>query len=287
MDRDRRRSQLELSVAVAIINQLNAQFVANGVKFVVAVGDVTDNGSNLALDTRAVYAQALYNAGIGFFPLRGNHESSGVAAIEFPLVFPQTQNGANNASPARVLTLTTPDDAFTNPVAPTSASPFVLGTGFSSPSAASAGLSYTFQYNNAQFVLLDQFSLPNLADGGTNPTANTIDAQQASISASLAGKPSGGHGSVFGHKGLITENHVDVLFGSDPSQDPTGTDAFIKSLANNGVHYYVGGHDHMHNRIHRDRRPTERPPASRRSSLPRTARSSISRPRPRTTRSMT
>jgi hypothetical protein len=29
------------------------------VKFVVAVGDVTDNGSVLALDTRATFAQAL------------------------------------------------------------------------------------------------------------------------------------------------------------------------------------------------------------------------------------
>jgi hypothetical protein len=238
------------SVAVSIINQLNQQFIGAGVQLVVAVGDVTDNGSNLALDTRALYAQALYNAGIGFFPLRGNHESSGVAAVEFPLVFPQTGNGGNNASPARVLTLTTPDDAFTNPVFPTSSPPvaFAMGTGFSSPSAALAGLSYTFTYNNAQFVLLDQFTLPVQADGGANPVTNTIDAQQSWISASLASKPSGGHGFVFAHKGIITENHVDVLFGSDPSQDPTGTDAFITSLAQNGVRYYIGGHDHMHNR---------------------------------------
>jgi len=229
------------SDAIDIINQLNAQFVAKGVKFVVAVGDVTDNGSNLALDVRARYAQALYNAGIGFFPLRGNHESSAAAAKEFPRIFPQTLSGANNSSPSDILALTTADDSYTNPVAPTSSSPFSLGTGFSSPSTALTGLSYTFTYNNAQFVLLDQFTP---ADG----SSPTVDSQQAWISSSLAARPSGGHGFVFAHKGLITENHVDVLFGSDPSQDPTGTDAFIKSLAANGVHYYVGGHDHMHNR---------------------------------------
>jgi hypothetical protein len=237
------------SVAVAIINQLNAQFIANQVKLVVAVGDVTDNGSNLALDVRARAAQALYNAGIAFYPLRGNHEPSAVAAAEFTRVFPQTRTGSNNSSPSDILALTTPDDSTVNPVPP-SGLPFNVGTGFSSPllsladggtTSSLAGLSYTFQYNNAQFVLLDQFTPPDSA-------TNTIDMQQSWISSALAGKPNGGHAFVFGHKGLITENHVDVLFGSDPSQDPTGTDAFIKSLAANGVHYYIGGHDHMHNR---------------------------------------
>ena len=54
------------SVAVDIINQVNKEFISKGVKIVIAVGDVTDNGSNLALDTRATYVQALYNAGIPF-----------------------------------------------------------------------------------------------------------------------------------------------------------------------------------------------------------------------------
>jgi hypothetical protein len=63
------------TVAVDITNQLNTQFINKQVKFVVQVGDLTDDGSNAALDMRAEFAQALYNANIGFFPLRGNHES--------------------------------------------------------------------------------------------------------------------------------------------------------------------------------------------------------------------
>jgi hypothetical protein len=227
------------SVAVDIINQLNREFIKRQVKFVVAVGDVTDNGSKLALDTRVTYVQALYNAGIGFFPLRGNHESSSAAAIEFQRIFPQTRTGMNNNTPDNAF-VTTGDDPNTMPVAKTG-SPFMLGSNFSSPSDNLAGLSYSFDYNNARFVLLDQFT-------PTDSATNTIDNQQSWISSVLGGKASGTHAFVFSHKGLITENHVDTLFGSNPSTDPSGQDAFISSLAGNGVRYHMFGHDHMYNR---------------------------------------
>ncbi len=50
------------SVAVNAINQINRQFIDKGVKLVVAVGDITDRGTIEALDTRAAFAQPLYNA---------------------------------------------------------------------------------------------------------------------------------------------------------------------------------------------------------------------------------
>lgn len=229
------------SVAVDIINQINQEFINKGVKFVVAVGDITDNGSNLALDTRVTYAQALYNAGIGFFPLRGNHESSQTAAIEFQRIFPQTQNGLNNATPLDAF-VTTPDDANTHPVAPIG-HPFTVGSDFSSPSPNLEGLSYSFDYKNARFVLLDQFTR---TDGsGSDPNTSIID-QQDWISSTLEGKPTGGHAFVFGHKDLIGENHTDVLLGSDPSQNAAARNAFIGSLYANGVRYCISGHDHMH-----------------------------------------
>jgi len=228
------------SVAVDIINQLNQEFINKGVKFVVAVGDITDNGSNLALDTRVTYAQALYNAGIGFFPLRGNHESSKNAAIEFQRIFPQTQDGLNNATPLDAF-VTTPDDANTNPVPPTG-HPFTVGSNFSSPAPNLAGLSYSFDYNNVRFVLLDQFTR---TDGTGSTNSNIID-QQGWISGTLAGRPDGGHAFVFGHKNLIGENHTDILFGSDPSQNSAAQNDFIASLYNNDVHYYLSGHDHIH-----------------------------------------
>ena len=236
------------SVAVAIINQLNSQFVAQGVKFVVQVGDITDSGSNPALDKRAEFAQALYNAGIGYFPLRGNHEPTAAAAAEFRRLFPQTMGGMQNATPTLLYGDTT-DDINTMPPAKMG-SPFAMGSNFTEPSsllgtAVWDGLSYSFDYNNIRIVLLDQF----MKADGTSASGNyQITPQQAWISAALAGKPAGGHAFVFGHKGIITQNHVDTLFGADPSKDPAGQDAFITSMASNGVRYYLGGHDHMHNR---------------------------------------
>lgn len=69
----------------------------------------------------------------------------------------------------------------------------------------------------------------------------------------LANRPNGTHAFVFGHKGLITENHADILFSTDeatglPTDDSAGANAFIESLVAHQVHYYMGGHDHIHNR---------------------------------------
>lgn len=227
------------TVAVDITNQLNAQFIAKGVKFVVAAGDLTDNGSVAALDTRVQFAQALYEAGIGFFPLRGNHESSKTAAAEFLRVFPQTRNGQQNATP-RDAFIAHWDDVNTLPSEPKGL-PFAVGSNFTSPSPALAGLSYAFDYENARVLLLDQFTP---ADG----SANSIAAQQDWINTTLSVRSAGSHGFVFAHKPLIAENHADTLFGNDPSKNPTGQDAFITSLAKNGVRYLISGHDHLHNR---------------------------------------
>ena len=209
-----------------IISQVNQEFITKGVKFVVAIGDLCDNGSTAGEDARAAYAQSLYNAGIAFFPLRGNHDG---ITTEFLRIYPQTGGGMQNNTPSDVFAAG--NDTLLSPPAKTG-SAFGFGQNYSTPSAAT-GYSYSFDYNNARIILLDQF-------------ISTIDSQQSWITTQLTGKGAGNHGFVFGHKGLITENHVDNLFGSSPSADPTETDAFISSLATNKVHYYVGGHDHMH-----------------------------------------
>ena len=99
------------TVPVSIINQINQQFIAKHVKFVVQVGDLTDNGATAALDTRAAAAQPLLDAGIGFFPMRGNHETYGTGndfcIPEFQKDFPQTRGisdtfgAATSAAPLR------------------------------------------------------------------------------------------------------------------------------------------------------------------------------------------
>lgn len=231
------------TVAVDVINQVNKAFIDKGVKFVIAVGDVTDDGSNNGLDTRAIFAQALYDAKIGFYPLRGNHEPSQAAATRFQSNFPQTQNGVNNKTPDAAWSLTNPDSAHQPfPAKPKKGHTFSVGSGFTSPSANLKGLSYAFTYENAMFMLLDQFT-------PTDGITNTIDNQQKWISKTLANNNAGNHTFVFGHKGLITEDHTDTLIGANtPSDDPVEQDAFISSLAKNGVRYYIGGHDHMHDR---------------------------------------
>ena len=220
------------TVAVGIINQLNAQFINHGVKFVLQVGDLDDKETNytglpssprLGISTRAAAAQALYNAGIGFFPLRGNHEGTAIAAPEVQTYFPQTRGLGSNV---------------------------VGATNFSSPSANLNGLSYSFDYENARFMLLDQFTPTDgkASNGATyNQGDNAIASQQTWISSALAGKPSGGHAFVFSHKQLFGGNHTDTLFNT-AANNAAQQNAFIGSLDANNVGYLFSGHDHMHNR---------------------------------------
>jgi hypothetical protein len=228
------------SVAVNVINHINQEFLNKGVKFVVAVGDIQDDGSNLALDTRATFAQALYNAGIGFYPLRGNHEQTNTAAIEFQRIFPQTQTGVNNQTPQDALVTNT----IYGPQVNTN-STFMIGSNFASLSSDFAGLTYSFDYDNARFVLVDQFVPPSNID---HYTLNSADVDW--VGSQLSGRPAGTHAFVFGHKHVIGENNEDTLFGPDPGDPSTFAlqNSFVANLFNNGVRYYFGGHDHMHNR---------------------------------------
>ena len=115
------------TVAASIIKPLNQQFINAGVNFVIQVGDLVDVYSPTSMAYRASLAQPLYNAGIGFFPLRGNHERDYAAVSDVKNNFPQ-MTGAGNMFGA---------------------------TNYSAQGPNS--LSYSFDYNNARFVLLDQF----------------------------------------------------------------------------------------------------------------------------------
>ncbi len=196
---------------------------------------------------RAISAQALYNAGIGFFPFRGNHDDDLQVSGWFTYLYPQTQNGLNNATPADVYTVPNPEPStFTMPVK--KGSPFTVGSNFSSPTGLGlTGLSYAFSANNATFVLIDQFTpLSGTSAVSSAGGDNLVDNQQTWINGVLSTRPAGTHAFVMSHKGLITEDHVDVLLGTDPSQDSTGTNAFINALVANNVRWYINGHDHMH-----------------------------------------
>ena len=218
-------------VAVSIINQLNQQFINKGVKFVVQVGDLTENGNNADLAVRAAAAQTLYNKGIGFFPMRGNHETyaspaNGYAIPAFLANFPQTQ-GASNTFGAR---------------------------NFSSPVSVSSdlkGMSYSFDFgtagNNARFVIIDDWATPGkLVTAAGYPYGYSIGDQQAWISGQLNKNTRGTvHAFVFSHQPLIAENHQDSPFQGYTNANPDMQNAFLSSLDFNGVGYYISGHDHI------------------------------------------
>ncbi len=128
-------------VSVSIINQINQQFIDKGVKFVIQVGDLTENGNNADIALRAAAAKPLYNAGIGFYPMRGNHETiaspeNGYAISAFQNNFQQTRGLGNTYGAAN----------------------------FSSPVLVSEnlkGMSYSFDYNNARFIIIDNWATPD------------------------------------------------------------------------------------------------------------------------------
>jgi len=241
------------TVAAGIINQVNKEMVKHGVKFVVAVGDLADqsgesedgnvskdSGQKLAkfIDTRALYAQELYNNGIGFFPLRGNHDASNYVAQRFLRDFPQALTGVQNSLPEDSLDASAwIDSSHIHPVhRAAGAQSFTIGSSFTSPSGS---LSYAFQAHNATFILLDQFYY-------TDSVAVPVTAQQNWIDSVLSHRPAGTHAFVFGHKGLVMGDHTDNLISDTSNGNAAGINAFIGSLQTNNARFYFSGHDHMH-----------------------------------------
>ncbi|MEN6429380.1 MAG: metallophosphoesterase [Coriobacteriales bacterium] len=214
--------------AVGIVNALNAQFIRHGAKFVIQVGDLVDketdevngNPGVRTLSVRAAAAQALYDAGIGFYPLRGNHEGSVIAASEMSTLFPQMRGEGPNVFGA---------------------------TAFSSPFATLNGLSYAFDFGNVRFVMLDQFKRLDNTDYLGSSNNNIVD-QIPWIEQQLEGRSPSTHAFVLAHKNLTGGNHRDCLFGGDPNDNLESRDRFINVLAENDVRYLLGGHDHMHHR---------------------------------------
>jgi hypothetical protein len=224
-------------VSVSIIDQINPQFINHGVKFVIQVGDLTENGADADIAARANAAQALYNAGIGFFPMRGNHEtytsgnSFGIPAVQTN--FPQTQCVGPHVFGA------------TNCTSPTLPNPY---------SNDLLGMSYSFDYghhgNNARFVIIDDWVTPNKLVTAAGYTYGwSIAEQQGWISERLNKITRGtAHAFVFSHQNLIGENHQDSLFQGYTNANPAMQNAFFASLDTNDVKYYISGHDHIHQR---------------------------------------
>jgi hypothetical protein len=230
------------SVSKSIIDQINPQFIKEGVKFVIQVGDLTDTGNDANIAERAAAAQPLIDAGIGFFPMRGNHETYGNPANnygipQFQASFPQTQTGMFTTSKGKK---------------------YHLGNNFNSPTLLSmdlAGMSYSFDYNDhgdsARFIVLDTWVTPSKIDNNADGYAYgyTVNDQQFWVSSRLDKKTRHTeHAFVLAHQPLIAENHQDTMFSGYTNANPTWQNAFFASLQNNDVKYYMSGHDHIHQR---------------------------------------
>jgi hypothetical protein len=214
----------ENTCATGIIDALNQQFIEHNCKFVIQVGDLVDKDRadtpgvhNLV--TREAHCQALYDAGIGFYPLRGNHEPSQTAAEQFVALWPQTQGVGGNVN---------------------GAANFVQ-----SSIEGLKGLSYSFDYENVRCVMIDQFT--RLDGTGTNQSDNMVD-QVAWVDDMVSSRPEDYHAFVLAHKNLIGGNHKDNLFGNNLTANADSRDGFIESLDTNNVGCYISGHDHMHHR---------------------------------------
>jgi len=219
------------TASVSIADQITPQFIAAGVKFVIQVGDLADVGNDADETVRANSAQALYNAGIGFFPMRGNHEYSGTnnqyALPIFKSLYPQTQGQGSNLFGA------------TNFTSPSS----VVGPSISELD----GMSYSFDYNNARFVVIDPWVTPtlNISAAGYN-YGWSVTQQQPWISSRLDKTTRGtDHAFVLSHQPLMAEDHQDTMFQGYTNANPDMQNAFYASLQNNNVKYFLAGHDHM------------------------------------------
>jgi len=224
-------------VPAYFLHQIHERLRGHGVRFVLAVGDLSDYPTVESMRTRATWAQELYDAGIGFFPIRGNHDEGPVGAQEFLRVFPQTRTGQMNATPADAILWT--DSANIHPFRAPSGK-FAMGSSFSSPSCAK-GRSYAFSDQGSTFVMVDQF-MGTIQEGvKTCPMSVQIPWMDSVLSARPAGTPA----FLVTHKPIIGACHSDNLFGDDPTVDTAGQARLFETLTRNKVEILFSGHDHQ------------------------------------------
>ncbi len=216
--------------SLSIMKQMNKVFIAEGVEFVMHLGDMTNvNGDISAL---AQGAQELYDAGIGFFPARGNHDvfAESYCVPAMAANFPQTRGTSNTFG----------------------------ASNFSSPTIHEDlnGLSYSFDFgpegNDARIVVIDDWAVPSqkveYPEAPYYWFGYSMSEQQSWISERLDRETRGtAQAFAFSHHNLIGEYHYDCLFGL-ANTDLPAQNAFFASLAGNDVRYYFSGHEHFHNR---------------------------------------
>lgn len=274
-------------ISESIAKQVRAALISHKVKFVFQMGDSSNWGGVGAISTSAAAVAAdgdLYDNNIGFFPLRGNHDtyswwfcdlakdSSGKYVRET-----RTDSSGNYNS----YVCGTPWDPDWNHNIPAFLSSFpqtrgqgdyLFGaTNFSSPSQLIAfdptgayenpmyednnalmGLSYSFDYgnakSNARFVVVDTetvgWEFPDAQDSTTWYSPNYAPGQQQKWISDRLKKEERGTTHAF------VLSHRQPM-GQNHKESMFGAfdpNPFFKSLQDNEVRYYISAHDHLYHR---------------------------------------
>ena len=163
--------------------------------------DQTTTG--LELTQWLTYAQPLYDAGIIVRPIRGNHDA----------------NCAND--------MVVWNNYFADPTNPAHDTPTNGPTG-------EVGATYSFTYNNAFFMGIDQFTYN--VPLGWYVNQPWIDSQFAALDSATTP-----HVFVFGHSAPFAVHHTDSI-----QEHPTERDALWLSIKNAGGRIHFSGHDHQY-----------------------------------------
>jgi len=180
------------------IKEMIPYFLQDSIKLILICGDIVEGGKmttsaefETELNMWQTIFQPLYDKGIGIYPIRGNHEDDAADDIAvWNKIFTGTKALPQNGP------------------------------------ASETNLSYSFTFNNALFVGLDNY-------------INIHKVNQNWLNEQLVSNKQP-HVFVFGHEAAFKVFHTDCL-----DDFATERNTFWKSLTNAGVKAYFCGHDHF------------------------------------------
>lgn len=209
-------------VAIHVIDAVNKAFVQQKVDLVLAVGDMVDFASQEAFRTRMRHNKILNEAGIPFYPLRGNHDY-------------KDDNDEKELESLRDYQkyVLHPLNRMTSCISP--------------PLANTKGLTYTFIHRGIKFIMLDTFVLksndPDCRDKWG--IADYLPWLQEQLE-----KKDYEQAIILAHKNLVGMKHKDNIFSdNDENQNsfPETQNKFYNLISKHHVPVYFSGHDHMYN----------------------------------------
>ncbi len=231
-------------VSASVASQIYEEFVdpddQYDIKFVIQVGDLTNWAGDDAIAVANDTAGVLYDAAIGYFPMRGNHETYGYWGLNrdpkltycipaFRANFPQTR-GEGETFGAR---------NFSSPVIDEDKGNWLRGMSYS--------FDYGYFWDSARFLIIDPWPTGDYST--ENNMGHGIGEQQSWIDERLDVKRRRtAHAFVFSHQPLMGQNHGDTAFGDNVYRFLEDQKEFYKSLQENRVGYYISGHDHIYQR---------------------------------------